>query len=131
VERATTALCVMQLGVTERALEMTAAYSRERVQFDRPIGSFPAVHQRAADAYIEVEAIRLTAWESAWRLSEDQPATEHVLVAKHIAAEGGQSASIAAQHLHGGVGGAVNTGKFAKGSSRWQPRGDDNGSMGP
>jgi alkylation response protein AidB-like acyl-CoA dehydrogenase len=104
VERAVAARCMMQLGVTERALEMTAEYSRERIQFDRPIGSFQAVHQRAADAYINVEAIRLTALEAAWRLSEDLPAEEHVAVAKFWAAEGGQSAAFACQHLHGGIG---------------------------
>lgn len=104
VERALAARCMMQLGVTERALEMTAEYSRERVQFDRPIGSFQAVHQRAADAYINVEAIRLSAWEAAWRLSRELPAREHVAVAKYWAAEGGQFAAYACQHLHGGIG---------------------------
>jgi hypothetical protein len=104
VERALAARCMMQLGVTERALEMTAAYSRERIQFERPIGSFQAVHQRAADAYINVEAIRLSALEAAWRLSRDLPASEHVRVAKFWAAEGGQSAAYACQHLHGGIG---------------------------
>jgi hypothetical protein len=104
VERATAARCMMQLGVTERALEMTAAYGRERVQFERPIGSFQAFHQRAADAYIHVEALRLSAWEAAWRLSEELPAAEHAAVAKFWAAEGGQFASFACQHLHGGIG---------------------------
>jgi alkylation response protein AidB-like acyl-CoA dehydrogenase len=104
VERAIAARCMMQLGVTERALEMTAAYSRERIQFDRPIGSFQAVHQRAADAYIQVEGIRLTAWEAVWRLSEGLPASEHVMVAKYMASEGGQFVAFACQHLHGGVG---------------------------
>lgn len=104
VDRAVTARCMMQLGVTERALEMTAAYSRERIQFDRPIGSFQAVHQRAADAYINVEAVRLSAQEAAWRLSQDLPSQEHVTVAKFWAAEGGQSAAYACQHLHGGIG---------------------------
>jgi alkylation response protein AidB-like acyl-CoA dehydrogenase len=104
VERATAARCMMQLGVTERALEMTAQYSRDRVQFDRPIGSFQAVHQRAADAYINVEAVRLSAQEAAWRLSQNLPAAEHVVVAKFWAAEGGQSAAYACQHLHGGIG---------------------------
>lgn len=103
-ERATVAVCATQLGVVERALEMTAAYVRERVQFDRPIGSFQAVHQRAADAYIAVETIRLTTREAAWRLSSGRPATEHVMVAKYLAAEAGQSAAFACQHLHGGVG---------------------------
>lgn len=104
VDRAVAARCMMQLGVTERAVEMTAAYSRERIQFDRPIGSFQAVHQRAADAYINVEAIRLSALEAAWRLSQERPAEEHVAVAKFWAAEGGQSAAFACQHLHGGIG---------------------------
>jgi len=104
VDRAVVARCMMQLGVTERALEMTAEYSRERVQFDRPIGSFQAVHQRAADAYINVEAIRLSAWEAVWHLSEGLPAEAYVRVAKFWAAEGGQSAAFACQHLHGGIG---------------------------
>ncbi len=50
----------MQLGVIERALELTAEYARSRVQFGRPIGAFQAVAQRLADAYIDVEAVRLT-----------------------------------------------------------------------
>ena len=104
VEHAVAARCMMQLGVTERALEMTAAYSRERIQFDRPIGSFQAVHQRAADAYINVEAVRLTAQEAAWRLSQDLSLEAHIAVAKFWAAEGGQSAAYACQHLHGGIG---------------------------
>jgi len=104
VEHAIAARCMMQLGVVERALEMTAAYARDRVQFERPIGSFQAVHQRAADAYINVEAQRLTALEAVWRLAQDRPASEHVAIAKFWAAEGGQSASVACQHLHGGIG---------------------------
>ncbi len=104
VDRAIAARCMMQLGVTERALEMTAEYSRERIQFDRPIGSFQAVHQRAADAYINVEAVRLSAQEAAWRLSEDLPIEGHIAVAKFWAAEGGQFTAYACQHLHGGIG---------------------------
>ena len=104
VERATAARCMMQLGVTERALEMTAAYGRDRIQFDRPIGSFQAVHQRAADAYIHVEAIRLSALEATWRLAQELPASDQVAVAKYWAAEGGHFASYACQHLHGGIG---------------------------
>jgi alkylation response protein AidB-like acyl-CoA dehydrogenase len=85
-------------------LELTAEYSRTRMQFDRPLGSFQAFHQRAADAYINVEAVRLSALEAAWRLSRALPADEHVAVAKFWAAEGGQSAAYACQHPHGGIG---------------------------
>jgi alkylation response protein AidB-like acyl-CoA dehydrogenase len=104
VQRAIAARCMMQLGVTERALEITSEYGRTRMQFDRPLGSFQTFHQRAADAYINVEAVRLSALEAAWRLSRGLPADEQVAVAKFWAAEGGQSAAFACQHLHGGIG---------------------------
>ena len=83
---------------------MTAEYTKTREQFDRPIATFQAVGQRAADAYIDTEAIRLTAWQAIWRLSEELPATAEVAVAKFWAAEGGQRVVHAAQHLHGGMG---------------------------
>jgi alkylation response protein AidB-like acyl-CoA dehydrogenase len=101
---AAAAYCMMQLGVSERALEMTAAYTTERRQFDRPIGSFQAVHTRAADAFIDIEAIRLTAWQAVWALESGAPAEDAVAVASYWAAEGGQRAGYAAQHLHGGIG---------------------------
>lgn len=104
VQHAVVARCFMQLGVTERAIEMTGAYGRERVQFERPIGSFQAFHQRAADAFMQVEAIRLTAWEAASRLAAGEDATDQVAVAKWCAAEGGAFAAYAWQHLHGGIG---------------------------
>lgn len=104
IERATVARCAMALGVTEKALEMTADYGRERVQFDRPIGSFQAYHQRIADAYIDIEGIRLTTWEAIWKLHHGYDARDHVHVAKLATADGGAEAAYACQHLHGGVG---------------------------
>ncbi|MEE8558723.1 MAG: acyl-CoA dehydrogenase family protein [Myxococcota bacterium] len=104
VERATTALCAMLVGVADRALRMTAEYTTGRKQFDRPIGSFQAVHQRAADAYIDVEAMRLTLWQAAFRLAREEPASNEVAVAKFWASEGGDRVTYAAQHLHGGIG---------------------------
>ena len=47
-----------------RRVRMTAEYTKTREQFDRPIATFQAVGQRAADAYIDTEAIRLTAWQA-------------------------------------------------------------------
>lgn len=104
VERTTTALCVEQAGVTEAAVALTAEYAKTREQFDKPIATFQAVGQRAADAYVDAEAIRLTAWQAAWRLSVGLPAGTEVATAKFWAAEGGQRVVHAAAHLHGGVG---------------------------
>jgi alkylation response protein AidB-like acyl-CoA dehydrogenase len=102
--RATVGLCAHQLGVLERALELTAAYAREREQFGRPIGSFQAVAQRLADAYIDVEAVRLTTWEAAWRLHEGLPASTELATAKFWAADAGHRVAHTAVHVHGGAG---------------------------
>ncbi len=104
VERALAGLCMTELGVAAEALRMTAEYTSKREQFGKPIGSFQAVGQRAADAFIDVEAIRLSAWQAAWRLAEELPATEEVRIAKFWAAEAGHRVTYAAQHLHGGIG---------------------------
>lgn len=104
VRRATVGLCAMQVGVTERALRMTAEYTSAREQFGRPLSAFQAVSQRAADAYVDVEAIRLTTLAAAWRLAQAMGADESIAVAKFWAAEAGQRVVHAAQHLHGGVG---------------------------
>jgi alkylation response protein AidB-like acyl-CoA dehydrogenase len=102
-EFATAALCVFEAGVCATALELTAEFTKTRVQFERPIATFQAVGQRAADAYVDTEAIRLTAWQAAARLAAGLPSPSEVAVAKFWAAEGGQRVVHAAAHLHGGV----------------------------
>jgi len=104
LDRMTVGLCAQQLGVLERALELTAAYARTREQFGRPIGSFQAVAQRLADAYIDVEGVRLTMWEAAWRVAGGLPATEEVATAKFWAADAGHRVAHTAVHVHGGTG---------------------------
>ncbi len=104
VARGTVGLCALQLGVVERALELTSAYARNRVQFGRPIGSFQAVAQRLADAYIDVEAVRLTMWQAAWRLAAGLPCDTEVATAKFWAADAGHRVAHTAVHVHGGVG---------------------------
>jgi 3-oxocholest-4-en-26-oyl-CoA dehydrogenase beta subunit len=104
VERAVVGLCAMQVGVTDGALRMTADYTTKREQFGKPIASFQAVHQRAADAYVDTQAIRLTTWQAAWRLDAGRPASVEVAIAKFWASEGAHRVTYAAQHLHGGIG---------------------------
>jgi alkylation response protein AidB-like acyl-CoA dehydrogenase len=103
-EYATAGLCVQEAGVCAAAIALLAEYTKTREQFGKPIATFQAVGQRAADAYVDTEAIRLTAWQAAWRLSEGLPATAELAVAKFWAADGGQRVVHAAAHLHGGVG---------------------------
>ena len=98
----------MQAGVLSRALELTTEYARSREQFGRPIGSFQAVAQRLADAYIDVEAVRLTMWQAAWLLAAGQPGDPEVdaavASAKFWAADAGHRVAHTAVHVHGGMG---------------------------
>ena len=93
-----------QLGVTEGALALTAAYAKTREQFGRPIGTFQAVSQRLADGYIDVLAQRLTLWAAVWRLAEGLPAETEVATAKLWAADAGHRLAHTTVHVHGGVG---------------------------
>jgi 3-oxocholest-4-en-26-oyl-CoA dehydrogenase beta subunit len=107
LDRWTVAVCAVQAGVSDRALRMTAEYTSGRQQFDRVIASFQAVGQRLADAYIDAEAIALTMWQAAWRLAEGMPAADEIAIAKYWASDGGQRVAAATQHLHGGMGVAL------------------------
>jgi alkylation response protein AidB-like acyl-CoA dehydrogenase len=104
LERAQTAMTVTMSGAAQTALDLTATYVKEREQFGRAIATFQAVSQRTADTYINKEAIKLTAWQAAWRLDAGVPAAAQVDAAKYWAAQGGQDVLLAAHHLHGGVG---------------------------
>jgi acyl-CoA dehydrogenase len=108
VARGTVGLCAMQAGVAGRALELTAEYARSREQFGRPIGSFQAVAQRLADAYIDVEAVWLTMWQAAWLLDsrphDDAETAAAVATAKFWAADAGHRVAHTAVHVHGGTG---------------------------
>jgi len=103
-DRALVAVCALQLGVCERALEITSRYVSEREQFGVPIGTFQAVQHRAADAYVDLECMRWTLWNAAWRLSEGLPAHREAAVAKFWASEGASRIAQSAQHLHAGIG---------------------------
>ena len=104
LQRTLAGMVAMELGIAARALEMTATYAGEREQFGKAIGTFQAVGQRAADAFIDVEAIRLSAWQGLWKLSRGMDARRELEIAKFWASEGGHRACYAAQHLHGGIG---------------------------
>ncbi|WP_214104057.1 acyl-CoA dehydrogenase family protein [Acrocarpospora catenulata] len=102
-DRVAAAVCVEQLGVCAVSLRLTAEYVSEREQFGRPIGTFQAVAHRVADAYIDLEAIRLTTWQAVWLLDQDGDAREELAIAKWWAADAGPRILQAAQHLHGGI----------------------------
>ena len=97
-------LCALLLGLSKQALRMTARYVAERQQFGKPIGTFQAVGQRAADAWIDTQAMEVTLWSAACQVSEGQDAERALRIARYTASEGSHRVVAAAQHLHGGMG---------------------------
>jgi alkylation response protein AidB-like acyl-CoA dehydrogenase len=96
--------CAVACGVLEEALRITASYISEREQFGKPIAAFQGATLRAADAYIDTEAVRVTTWSAIWRVAAGRPADEALAIAKFWVADGGQRVVHACQHLHGGIG---------------------------
>lgn len=107
IQRGQIALAARQVGVAGEALRRTALYSGERVQFGRPLGSMQAVQQRAADGFIDVEAMRSTALLAAWSFDQGSAQAADIATAKYWAAIGGHRVVHTAQHLHGGMGADV------------------------
>jgi alkylation response protein AidB-like acyl-CoA dehydrogenase len=65
------ALAAEQAGAAQRALELTVAYTKARVQFGRPIGSFQALQHRMADLHVLVESARSLCYAAAIADDED------------------------------------------------------------
>jgi alkylation response protein AidB-like acyl-CoA dehydrogenase len=59
---AATAVTALQVGAMQQCLDMAVAYSKQRVQFGRPIGSFQALKHRMADMLVDVETSRAISW---------------------------------------------------------------------
>jgi alkylation response protein AidB-like acyl-CoA dehydrogenase len=98
------ALSAEQVGATERAIELTVDYTRQRQQFGRPIGSFQALKHRIADAYVRAEAARSASWAACRSaLAEDQELAFDAAVAKVVCSEAFVHATAEMIQLHGGI----------------------------
>ncbi|MBF4162097.1 acyl-CoA dehydrogenase family protein [Nocardioides acrostichi] len=94
----------LAVGCAARGVDMTVGYSKERVQFGRPIGSFQALKHRMAEMLVLVEMARSASWAASYALSSGSPqAAQLVHVAKAYASDA--LARIAAEtvQLHGGI----------------------------
>jgi alkylation response protein AidB-like acyl-CoA dehydrogenase len=105
VEVGAVAACAEMLGGAARALELAVEYAKDRVQFDRPIGSFQAVKHRCADMLVDVEGMRSTTYWAAWCLAADAPdASVAASTAKIWSADASKRVMASSLQVHGGVG---------------------------
>lgn len=110
-DRAAVLLAFEQVGAADAALEMAAAYARERKAFGRAIGSYQGIKHKLADLYTANQMARAHCYYGAWALAADvdQPGGAPELAAAAASARTSASAALtqAAQenlHTHGGMG---------------------------
>ncbi|MDT5136249.1 MAG: hypothetical protein QOD58_511 [Mycobacterium sp.] len=91
-------LAAEQIGTAERCLELTVEYTKSRVQFGRPIGSFQALKHRMADLYVAVAAARAVVNDAC-----DEPTTTNAATARLAATEALNTVAAEGIQLHGGI----------------------------
>jgi alkylation response protein AidB-like acyl-CoA dehydrogenase len=96
--------CAEMLGGAEHSLEVTAEYTKGRIQFDRPIGTFQAVQHRLADMFTDIQGSRWTTYQALVRLSQGVPAGRELAIANAFTTEACVRVAFGAQQLHGGIG---------------------------
>lgn len=104
IERAAIAKCCEMVGGMQRVLGMTVDYTRQRIQFQRPIGSFQAIQHHCSNIAMDVDSSRLAAYEAAWRMSEGLPCSIEAAIAKAWVSDAYRRVVILAEQIHGGVG---------------------------
>ncbi len=91
-------------GACQAVLDMTSAYVKDRVQFDRPVGSFQAVQSKLADMVIDVDAVGYLLYQAAWEIEQGKPSQIHISAAKARAAEAYEKMCIEGMTAHGAIG---------------------------
>jgi alkylation response protein AidB-like acyl-CoA dehydrogenase len=97
------AKCAESLGAIETCVEMTVAYSKERVQYDRPIGAFQGLQHKMADMWTAMETSRYLVYEVAWMESQGLPCTKEASMAKAYVNEVYKDVAKWAVRLHGAI----------------------------
>lgn len=91
-------LAAEQIGGAARCLDLTVAYTKERVQFGRPIGSFQALKHRMADLYVLVQSARAVVDDAV-----AEPSATSAALARVTASEAFTAVVAEAIQMHGGV----------------------------
>ena len=91
-------LAAEQIGAAERCLELTVEYTKSRVQFGRPVGSFQALKHRMADLYVAVAAARAVVSDAC-----DDPTPTNAATARLAATDALCAVAAEGIQLHGGI----------------------------
>ncbi len=92
------------VGICQGCVDASVEYSKDRMQFDRPIASFQLVQQMIADMVVDAEAARALVWRAGWLKDTGKPNTTETSIAKLFATEAAVRSANTAIQVHGGSG---------------------------
>lgn len=91
-------------GGAEYALDITVQYSKDREQFDKPLGAFQALSHYMADAKTALDGAKIISYEAAWAHSKGESLARLAPMAKSFACQSYRDTTAMAQQIFGGVG---------------------------
>jgi len=97
-------IAAQALGIAQAALDESVRYSKERVQFGKPISTFQAIQWMIADMATAVEASRFLTYHAAWCYDQGLPYSKEAAMAKLFASETAVYQTNRAVQIHGGIG---------------------------
>lgn len=99
------AAALVMTGIASKVLDRSVHYAAQRVQFDKPIGSFQAIKHRCADMAVAIDGSRSAAYYAAWALAEDAPErAKAVSMAKSFCGDTSRFVCNEGIQIHGGIG---------------------------
>ncbi|TRZ93061.1 MAG: acyl-CoA dehydrogenase [Dehalococcoidia bacterium] len=104
LQRAAILKCAEISGACQAVLDMTSTYAKQRVQFDRPIGSFQAIQHKLADMLIDVDGVQYLLYQAAWGINVGSLSQLQISIAKAKASEAYQRICIDGITTHGAIG---------------------------
>ena len=97
-------IAAQALGIAQASLNASVSYSKERIQFGKPISTNQAIQFKIADMAMEIEAARLLVRQAAWKKDQKQNYSHIASMAKVYASEAAMRASTQCVQIHGGYG---------------------------
>jgi alkylation response protein AidB-like acyl-CoA dehydrogenase len=97
-------LAAQAVGGAQYALDITVQYSKDREQFDKPLGAFQALAHGMANAKTAVDGARLLVHQAAWARADGRPVDQLAPMAKLFACQTFRDVTAMAQQIFGGVG---------------------------
>src|SRR5512136_2275030 len=104
VQRAAVAKSVEMVGGAQQVLEMSVAYAKERVQFDKTIANFQAIQHHCANMALNVDTARLLAYQAACKITDGEPCDSEAAMCKAWASDAYQRVVMLGHQVHGAIG---------------------------